>query len=490
VAPTPQATGFAPDVELLLTAAEGEVPVLPGESTRLWRFTAQLLKGPAATIEPIPGSYLGPILRLRRGQKVRIRFDNQLDEESIVHWHGMDVPESADGHPRLAIGRGQEYVYEFEVTNRAGTYWYHPHPHMRTGAQVYHGLAGLLLIQDDEEDALGLPAGGQELVCVLQDRQFDARNQLVFLQGGMMDMAMMNGFLGDRALVNGQPQPSREIDAAWHRLRILNGSNARIYKLAWSRNVPMYLIGGDGGLLESPLPRQTLTLAPAQRADLLMDFTGIAAGTDVHLESLAFAEADAGTGPMMGMRGPMRGMMGGASSLPNGAPLRLMNLRIRGRGGSPFRIPERLCSFDGSWTARTDLRPRRVELAFQRMQWLLGGRTFELQGVAPEEIVAAGSTHIWEFVNQTNPMGVRAAHPIHLHGRQFRILNRTGGSAGNTLRDGLADAGWHDTVLVLPDETVRVQVTFTNYPGLYLYHCHILEHEDMGMMRNFRVTPA
>ena len=212
-----QTHGFVPDVELVLTAAPDEVSVLPGAPTRVWRFTGRLLKGPADTLQTLPGSYLGPVIRLRRGQQVRVRFANQLAEDSIVHWHGLDVPERADGHPRLAIGHGREYVYEFEVTNRAGTYWYHPHPHMRTGAQVYQGLAGLLLVRDAEEDALALPSGEAELLCVLQDRRFDARNQLVFHGGGMMEM--MNGFLGDRVLVNGQPQPTTEVDAAWHRVR-------------------------------------------------------------------------------------------------------------------------------------------------------------------------------------------------------------------------------------------------------------------------------
>jgi FtsP/CotA-like multicopper oxidase with cupredoxin domain len=126
----------------------------------------------------IPDSYLGPILRLRKGQKVRIRFSNALAEPTIVHWHGLDMPSAMDGHPHSAIDPRREFIYEFEVTNRAGTYWYHPHPHNRTGPQVYNGLAGLLLISDDEERALNLPGGSDELVCVLQDRSFDARNQL------------------------------------------------------------------------------------------------------------------------------------------------------------------------------------------------------------------------------------------------------------------------------------------------------------------------
>jgi FtsP/CotA-like multicopper oxidase with cupredoxin domain len=487
---TTSGAGFVPDVELLLTAAPDEVAVLPGAPTRVWRFSGRLLKGPADTLQTLHGSYLGPVIRLRRGQKVRVRFANKLAEDSIVHWHGLDVPESADGHPRLAVGHGREYVYEFEVTNRAGTYWYHPHPHMRTGAQVYQGLAGVLLVQDDEEDRLALPSGGTELLCVIQDRQFDERNQLVF-HGGVM-MEMMNGFLGDRVLVNGQPQPTTEVDAAWHRVRLVNASNARIYKLAWSRDVQMAVIGGDGGLLETPLHQQALTLAPGQRADLLLDLTGLAVGTDVHLESQAFAEADAGLVGMMGMGGRgmgrgMGGMMGGNSSVPNGTPLRVMTLRTRARQGAAFRVPERLSSFDAAWAPRAGAPIRRVSLTFQRMEWLLGGRTFAMADVAPEETVAAGSTQLWEFENLANPMGMEAAHPIHMHGRQFRVLDRTGGRA-NTLRAGIVDGGWRDTVLVLPGETVRVQVTFTHHPGLYLYHCHILEHEDMGMMRNFRAT--
>jgi FtsP/CotA-like multicopper oxidase with cupredoxin domain len=348
-------------------------------------------------------------------------------------------------------------------------------------------------VSDTEEEALSLPSGGTELLCVLQDRRFDARNQLVFHGGGMMEM--MGGFLGDRVLVNGQVQPTIDVDAAWHRVRLLNGSNARIYKLAWSHGARMIVIGTDGGLLERPLRQPALTLAPGQRVDLLVDLTSLAAGTEIHLESQAFAAADASVVGMMGMMGGrMRGRMSSGSNVPNGAPLRLMTLRTRARKGAAFRVPERLCSFDAAWSPRGDAPVRRVPLTFQRMEWLLGGRTFGMRDVAPDETVAAGSAHVWEIANLPNSMGMgmgmgmEAAHPIHMHGRQFRVVNRTGGRTTNTLREGIVDAGWTDTVLVLSGETVRVQVTFTNHPGLYLYHCHILEHEDMGMMRNFRVT--
>ena len=478
---------FVPDVELALTAAPDQVSLLPGAPTNVWRFSGRVLKGPADALQILPGSYLGPVIRVRRGQRLRVRFTNQLGEATTVHWHGMDVPEAADGHPRRAIGPAGEYVYEFEVTNRAGTYWYHPHPHMRTGAQVYQGLAGLLVVSDDEEAALSLPSGSAELLCVVQDRRFDAGNQLIFDSGNMMEM--MNGVLGDRVLVSGQVEPAIDVPAGWHRVRLLNGSNARVYKLAWSRDIPMIVIGTDGGLLERPVRVPALTLAPAQRADVLLDLTGVSAGTEIHLESLPYAAADAGMVGMMGMRG--RGMMGGigaSASVPNGALLRALTLRVGAGTTAAFRVPDRLSAFDANWISRSNAPVRRVTLAFQRMAWLLGGRTFEMTDVAPEETVTAGSTHVWELVNLANGMGMEAAHPIHLHGRQFRVLDRSGGAATNALRNGIVDAGWMDTVLVLPGETVRVQVTFTSHPGLYLYHCHILEHEDMGMMRNFRVT--
>jgi FtsP/CotA-like multicopper oxidase with cupredoxin domain len=181
-------------------------------------------------------------------------------------------------------------------------------------------------------------------------------------------------------------------------------------------------------------------------------------------------------------------MMGAATGLPLGTPMDVMTLTVRGRDTRVVRLPDRLSTFDASWAAAPDAPVRQVPLGFLQMLWQLDGRVFDMTDVAGSETVRAGSTHVWEFVNTTNPMGMEMAHPIHLHGRQFRVLGRSGGSAANTLRAGLVDAGWTDTVLVLPGETVRAQVTFSEHPGLFLYHCHILEHEDLGMMRNFRIT--
>ena len=168
---------FTPDVEITLKASTKEVQVLPGNPTRVYQVTAQLLKGPEGTVKEIPGSYLGPVLRFRKGQKVRIRFDNEIPEQCIVHWHGLHVPEKADGHPKYGINTGQNYVYEFEVKNRAGTYFYHSHTHHATAEQAYKGLAGLLLVSDAEEEAFNLPTGNYDIPLVIQDPRFDGQKR-------------------------------------------------------------------------------------------------------------------------------------------------------------------------------------------------------------------------------------------------------------------------------------------------------------------------
>ncbi|MGE3510376.1 MAG: multicopper oxidase family protein, partial [Vicinamibacterales bacterium] len=275
-----------PDVELELRASTSALPVLTGPPSRVWRYEATLLKGPADSVQPVSGSYLGPTLRFQKGWRVRIHFINNLPEPSIVHWHGLDVPTDADGHPRLAVASGRRYVYEFEVVNRAGTYWYHPHPHMRTAHQVYQGLAGLIVVTDAEEAALKLPTGPHELFCVIQDRQFDGQNQLVYLDG--MRMEAMNGFLGDRVLVNGRPPMPLSLATRPYRLRLMNGSNSRVYKLAWEPPMPMTVIGTDGGLLETAVQRRYLTLAPGERVDTILDLSAVAVGTRLTMRSVAF----------------------------------------------------------------------------------------------------------------------------------------------------------------------------------------------------------
>jgi FtsP/CotA-like multicopper oxidase with cupredoxin domain len=470
-----------PDVELDLVAAPDRVAILSGAPTEVWRYTVSPTKGPPGTVQALPGSYLGPVLRLRRGQRVRVRFQNRLPEPSIVHWHGLDVPDTADGHPRFAVGEGASYVYEFEVRNRAGTYWFHPHSHHRTGAQVYRGLAGVIIVSDDEEAAAALPTGAQDMVFVLQDRSFDAGNQLAWAEDMM---TQRHGFLGQRVLVNGRASSRGQVATRAYRLRLLNGSNSRVYSLQWSDDTPLMVIGSDGGLLERPVRQSTVTLAPAQRVEIIADFRGRAPGSTIELRSAPFpgSEVDPAAASMGGMGGMagMRGMGGGtgaetAGRLPLGAPLTLMTFEIARREDERFVLPDRLSTFDASWSAPPDLAPRRVEISFAAGQWLLAGRTFEMMDVAPEEHARAGGSQIWDVANVGGMMG-------------FRVLSRTRSGATPVLAGGLVDTGWLDTVLVLPGETLRLQTHFSDYTGLFLYHCHTLAHEDLGMMRNYRLV--
>jgi len=223
--PAEATAGFRPDIELDLNAVAREMDVLPGGPTRVWRYTGRVVRGGPQTLSFLDGSRHMPIIRVRRGQKVRINFTNQLPEESIVHWHGLHIVQRMDGHPMYAIAPEQRYVYEFIIDNRAGTYWFHPHPHERTGIQVYHGLTGLFIIGDEEDDAARLPKDELDLPIVIQDRTFDARNQLVYIGRSMMERMM--GFSGERVLVNGSPNYNRGVTRTAYRLSLFNGSNSR-----------------------------------------------------------------------------------------------------------------------------------------------------------------------------------------------------------------------------------------------------------------------
>jgi len=474
---------FMPDVEIELAARPDEVQVLPGRPTGVWRYVGRVLKGPAEALQPIAGSYAGPILRFRTGQKVRIRFLNRISQPSIVHWHGLLVPERMDGHPRDVVPSGGEYVYEFEVRNRAGTYWFHPHPHGYTGTQVYGGLAGLFLVSDDEERAARLPEGERDVPIVLADRTFDPANQLVYeaaMGPGMM--GGMTGFFGERILANGRPSLSFPSAAGAYRVRLLNGSNSRVYRIARSDRKPLAAIASDGGLLAAPATRPFLVLGPAERAELWIDFHDESAGTRVALvaEPLDFG------GPGMGMMGGMMGRgMGGGIRQQSAAPHPFALFTV-GRGAGRQALPARLAELPPVVPPREAQR-REFAITLGHMRWGINGRTFEMGEVAPYERIRFGDTEVWEFGNRTPMMAM--PHPMHVHGVQFRVLERLGTPFGlDGLRAGFLDGGMKDTVLVLPGERVRVLLRFDAFRGLFLYHCHNLVHEDMGMMRNLLVS--
>jgi len=502
-----------PDVEIVLTATKGEAPILSGRATPVWTYRGKVVKGEAGSMQSIPGSYLGPIIRVRKGQRVRLVLENGLAEATNIHWHGLHVPDDMDGHPRHTAAPGKRFVYEFEIKDRAGTYFFHPHPHGRTGTQVYFGLAGLFLVSDEEEQAAKLPLGEYDLPLILQDRSFDGENRLVFLSderargggmmgggmmggmmgGGMMDMmTRMMGFLGDRVLVNGRPDAILSVATRPYRLRLLNASNARIFKLAWDDGSPLTVIGTDGGLLEAPVQRSYVTLAPGERIELWTDFSRYAVGTELTMRSLPFAGDMAMGGGMMG--GGMMGMMMGNQELPNGAAFPVLKVRVARSEKAPVTLPKRLSTIVRyrPEDAVNYRRPRVFHITMGMMEWGINGRGFEMERVAEDEIVRLNTLEVWEFANDAS-MGMMGmmAHPMHIHGLQFQILERSVTRALREARDsvsaGYVDEGWKDEVFLMPGERAKVLVAFKDFPGLFPYHCHMLEHGDTGLMRNYLV---
>jgi FtsP/CotA-like multicopper oxidase with cupredoxin domain len=515
-----------PDVHIELHAEPDRVALRPGSPTRVWRFRGALLRGESGALQVSAGGYLGPTIRVRRGQRVRLDLFNHLNESTIIHWHGLHVPDTMDGHPRFAIGPGAQFRYEFVVDNRAGSYWFHPHPHGRTGKQVYAGMAGLFLVSDDEEAALGLPGGAFDLPLVIQDRLIDDDNQFVYppggadatadprrggmgqgMGGGMMGrgmgmggggmmgrggmgsmMAGMMGVLGDRILVNGSLQGSREVERRAYRLRLLNASNTRTLKLAWSDGTPLNVIASGGGLLAAPLQRDYVMLPPADRVELWVDFGHLAAGSEAVLRSLAF---DGGIG-----MGGMGGMMGGGSGgLADGAAFDVHRFKV-GRGAVHADVlPANLATVAAAQPrqAVNADRPKVFDLTMRMMAWGINGASFDMLAASPLETVKLGTQEVWEFRNEGRGamMGMVMPHSMHVHGLQFRVLSREVSSRFAaeyaTIDAGHVDEGWKDTVLVMPGERVRILLRFADFPGLFLYHCHMLEHEDTGLMRNYLV---
>ena len=499
---------FHPDVEIELIQDVSYIQILSGPKTRIWKVYGKVLKGPKDAVLNMPGTYLAPTIHLNKGQKVRIYLRNNLPAQSILHWHGLHVPADMDGNPMYAIDNGETYVYEFEILNRAGTYWYHAHTHGVTAKQVYSGLAGLFIVSDSEEQALGLPSGEYDVPVVIQDRSFDSQNQLRYSNHMMQ---RMQGFLGDQIMINGQPDFVLPVATRTYRLRLLNGSNSRIYKLAWDNGMPITVIGTDGGLLERPEKLPYIMLAPAQRREIWVDFSDLNVGTELTMRSIPFTSATHGMmgrgmmgggmrgggmmgRGMMGMGGGRGGMMSG-SSLPLGGDYPVLKVRVTQKSHGGNSLPDRLTPIRPLQLKNADNvdRPRNITLSMRRMSALLNGRSYQMNDVRSDEIIPVNSLQLMSF---DNGFGGRHSmmdmpHPMHLHGEQFQIIKREVASFSQanykTVSDGFVDRGWHDTVLVMPGEKVTLLKPFNDFKGMFMYHCHNLEHEDMGMMRDFLI---
>lgn len=475
---------------LKIRATAASFPLLPGrESPFLLYQTEQAGK-----------AYQNPILRIESGARFTASLDNALQEPTIIHWHGLHTPAAMDGHPASTIGPGGRYAYDFKVNNRGGTYWYHTHAHELTAEQAYHGLASFFLVDDDDQrrvsKALDLQLGVTDLPLVIQDKQFDAQGKLLYKPGA--HEAMM-GWLGDIMLANLTPNAVQAVTPRTYRLRLLNGSNARIYRLAFVRGnkaLDFTVIGTDGGLIERPETVSEAFLAPGERLDVLFDAGQARPGEDIFLRSLTFDAMEnegpaAGPGGMPGMSGMGMGqMMASMSSsrLPLGLEFNILKLSVTAGERVVAKLPATLSQVKPIPTEGAT--QRKIELSMGQMRFLINGYTFRMDEIAFD--VKRGAVEIWSISNPALGM----PHPMHIHGFSFQVLERIGSppqiaamarfGQGRTV----SDLGWKDTVLVWPGETVRVAIDFAHdYPGdqTYVFHCHNLEHEDGGMMINFRV---
>lgn len=424
--------------------------------------------------------YLGPIVRAQRGQDVAVRLLNGLDEPLATHWHGLLVPGEVDGGPHQAIDPGAVWEPVLPIDQPPSTAWFHAHTHPHTARQVYAGLAGVFQIDDGRDDERGLPHehGVDDFTLVIQDRRFDPSGRLDY-RLAMMDR--MHGFRGDHILVNGAPYPRARMPRSIVRLRLLNGSNARIYHLHFDDGRPMHVIASDSGYWPKPAAATELRLAPGERLEVLVDFRD-------------GREAELVTGPDQNQGGPgMMGMMSGlrstASALLEG-DIPVLTFHPGSKKASVDQLPE---TIDDEMPAPPTAFARRRHFTLDMMlggmpmmRGMMGGsggptmgingRPFDMQRI--NEQVGLGTTEHWTI--ESNML----MHPFHIHGVRFRVLTD---EAGRSPR--LENRGYKDTVLV--DGRVEVAVDFTQPASRetpFMYHCHILEHEDAGMMGHFNVS--
>lgn len=403
------------------------------------------------------GTLPNPTIRIKKGDRFDLDFTNSLPEPTIIHWHGLIVPEEMDGHPKDAILTNTTKHYHYMVNQSAGTFWYHTHPHARTGKEIYYGLSGFYIIEDEEERKMNLPNGEFELPLSIQDRRFDENRKLLYKDKKVIQDN--NGVMGDVILVNSTPFPYKNVKTRKYRLRILNSSSARTYKLAFDTIDEFALIGTDAGLLEEPVMVKSVIVAVAERVDIIIDFKDKNIGDVVTLKTLGFKEA---SNFKLHPKYP-----------DFDVPMDIMQFRVNEKSGDPSSLPAKLTSITRMKESEA-IKSRTVTMEIiEGGIWTLNKKPFDVHRI--DEKVKLGTTEIWILKN-----AIHMAHPFHMHGVRFQVLDRTGKI------DFITDRGWKDTVLVMPFETVRIIVKFT-MPGLFLHHCHILEHEDHAMMANFFV---
>ncbi|MCP2360472.1 FtsP/CotA-like multicopper oxidase with cupredoxin domain [Nonomuraea thailandensis] len=461
-------------------------PVSPGRYEVTQRVAAvEILPGLRTEVWGYGGTFPGPTFELRRGAPAVIGVRNELPVPTSTHLHGGVTPPESDGYPTDLVvpagyssphahpGEVRHQVvrdYRYPVEQRAATLWYHDHRMDFTAPQVWRGLAGMALVRDEEEDALPLPRGERELPLMICDRAFEEDGSIRYPHaahhapghsggghgggghggGGhgpaddthALDADYMEGVEGDVILVNGAPWPVAEVTATRHRLRLVNASNARRYRLRLSPGGRFTQIGSDSGLLAAPIVHDAITMAPGERYDVVVDFSAYPPGSEITL----------------------------LNTLADGPAGKVMRFVVTRRAPDDTAVPATL--------SRPPRRPRPVATRtfdFRRTNdaWTINGHRY--RPGAPLARPRLGTAEIWRLTSDFH-------HPVHVHLAHFQVLARNGRPPAAT------DAGWKDTVDVRPYEVVDVLARFDGHRGRYMLHCHNLEHEDMAMMADFEVV--
>ncbi len=423
-----------------LTAQAGQTRLLPGTTTETWGFN---------------GSYLGPTLRAERGEEVAVEVTNAVDEVTTVHWHGMHLPAETDGGPHQPIDPGETWRPAWRIDQPAATLWYHPHPHGRTEHQVFRGLAGMFLVDDPGNpvaDRLPHDYGVDDIPVIVQDKDFSADGEMretdTFLGG--------TGMLGSALVVNGTLGPYLEVTTERVRLRLLNASTARVYDFGLSDDRPFDVVGTDGGLLPEPVRQDRIMLSPGERAEIVVSLR-----PDEQVELRSYPP-DVGGGVFARFNG-------------GGDRFDVLQLRAAEQLAPSPQVPDVLAPApDLDRALDASAVDRRFELSGRRINDL------KMDMSRIDATVELGDTEVWEVHNRDG-----VPHNFHVHDVQFQVLSVDGALPPPDL------GGWKDTVFLRPDTTMRIALRFTDYADAdtpYMFHCHLLQHEDGGMMGQFVVV--
>ncbi|MGP3957559.1 multicopper oxidase family protein [Nonomuraea sp. 3N208] len=410
----------------VLTMQRGRSEILAGKPVETWGFN---------------GPHLGPTIRAARGDRVQMTVTNRLDEASTVHWHGIRLPAKMDGGPHQMIEPGATWSPHWTIDQPAATSWYHPHPHGKTATQVYRGLAGMFIIDDRTTAELPATYGIDDVPLILQDKSLaeDGSPTGDPLKGTF-------GILGDHILVNGTYAPFVNVRTERVRFRVLNGSNARMYHLTFADGRAFHVVGNDAGLLPAPVQVDQVSLTPGERVEVVVTF---AAGEQVLLRTVS-----------------------GSDDIDEG-DFDLLKIVAAPRLAASPHLPARLT------TPTPIVVPLNAKVRRFRLNGhdAINGKEMDLSRI--DEVIPAGATEIWEIENTVY------AHNFHIHEVAFQVL------AVDGEKPPAYASGHKDTVYVPPKSTVRLAVQFgrfTDPATPYMYHCHILRHEDSGMMGQFVVV--